>query len=417
MPKKPVNIFWKFTPFWLFLLLFKFGGGLHYSLISPLGEQIYPLWIVGLLMGGSAFTQLLFDVPAGHILDRYGYRRMLLITTAVFMLAAACLLFGLSRITYVTSICISIFGWLFFGPGESAYTLAHAPKEATGKFISFRDIAGATGVMIAGAFVPFGLLLKPSTLGAVLFILLGLAFLAIWFSPPDAKPIHREIKIPTQAHYVRRHSFSALCLVIKKLNPASSTLLLLNLAAGIFYGAVWFVVPLVIAHHDDAGALSMGLSVFDFAIVLLGYIIGNLADKFNRRKLVFIGLLIFAFSGLLIGFNFGILFLLFGFLATAGDELAGLSLWSWLYTLDKNHAHDGAVAGVLSLALDLGWAIGPIAAGFMYTQLGPTWTITYGAIPIVLVWGLYTLMAHRHQPRQPWPGTIPVRPRRLRHKT
>lgn len=416
MPKKPVNIFWKFTPFWLFLLFFKFGAGLHFSLASPLGEHLMPLWVVGLLIGAGSFIQLVLDVPAGHLMDRYGYRKLLMATTAIFVVATTCLFFGLTRATYVLTILIATFGWLFFGPGESAYTLVHAPKEKTGKFISFRDVSMAIGTMLAGAAVPFGLMLNTQQLGYVLFGLLGTALLFIWLSPRDKHSVHKEIKVATQAHYVRRHSVFSVWRIIKKLNPASGTLLLLNVSASIFYGAVWFVVPLVIAHRTEAGALALGLSIFDFAIVVLGFVIGNMADKFNKRLLVFIGLLIFSFSGLLLGFNFDILFLFFGFMATAGHELAGLSLWSWLYTLDKSHAHDGAVAGVLNVALDFGWTIGPIAAGILYTQVGPSWTIAYGAIPLVVVWGVYSFMTHRHKPRQPWPGTVPARPRHLHHK-
>lgn len=417
MPKKPVNIFWKFTPFWLFLLFFKFGAGLHFSLASALGEQLMPLWIVGLLIGAGSFIQLLLDMPAGRLMDQYGYRKLLMVTTAIFLLATTCLFFDLTRTTYVLTILIATFGWLFFGPGESAYMLVQAPKEKTSKFISFRDVSMATGSMLAGAAVPLGLMLNIQQLGYVLFGLLGAALLFIWLSPRDRHSVHKEVKISTQAHYVRRHSIFKVLRTITKLNPASGTLLLLNISASIFYSAVWFVVPLVIAHRTEAGALALGLSVFDFAIVMLGFVIGSMADKFNKRLLVFIGLLIFSLSGLLLGFNFDIIFLLFGFMATAGHELAELSLWSWLFTLDKNHAHDGAIAGILYFAQDLGWTIGPIAAGILYTQVGPSWTIAYGAIPLVAVWGVYSFMTHRHTPRQPWPGTVPIKPRRLRHKS
>jgi len=34
------NIFWKFLPFWFFLIFFKFGASLHYTIISPLGEKL-----------------------------------------------------------------------------------------------------------------------------------------------------------------------------------------------------------------------------------------------------------------------------------------------------------------------------------------------------------------------------------------
>ncbi len=115
-----LHIFWRFLPFWIFLIFFKFGGGLHFSVLSPLGEQLLPLWIVGLLIGSGAFVQLLLDVPAGYWLDRYGYLNLLKFTTVMFLVATICFMLGLTRTTYVLSLVMSTFGWLFFNPGINA---------------------------------------------------------------------------------------------------------------------------------------------------------------------------------------------------------------------------------------------------------------------------------------------------------
>ena len=108
------NILWRFLPFWIFMIFFKFGGGLHYSLLSPLGEKVLPLWVIGVLMGAASIAQLLLDVPAGRILDKYGYRKFLKVTTFIFLFAAICFLFGFTKQTYLISLLISVFGWLFF---------------------------------------------------------------------------------------------------------------------------------------------------------------------------------------------------------------------------------------------------------------------------------------------------------------
>lgn len=412
------SIFLKFLPFWIFLTFFKFGGGLHYSLISPLGEKLLPLWLIGLLMGGASLVQLLLDVPAGRILDRYGYRKFLKITTLTFLFAAISLSFGFTKVTYLLSIAISTFGWLFFGPGVNAYILSHAPKESSGRFISLRDVFGSVGVVLSSASLPFVIALAPTQIGYIIFVLLFVAFALLFFSPKDHRSVHEEIKIPTQHHYIRRHSTLALVKIMRKLNPASTMLLLLQLSGSIFYGIIWFVVPLMIAHQANSGLLGIGLGIFDFAVVVLGFLLGNLADKGNKRTLVFLGLLIFAISGMFIGFNFGWLFILFGFLATSGDEMAGISLWSWLHSLDKEHAHDGAVAGVINLFQDLGWAIGPIVAGLVYGVAGASWTITIGAIPIFLTWVFYQFMARNQKGLSHLPlSMIPAKPHRMRHKT
>lgn len=414
------GIFWKFLPFWIFLIFFKFAGGLHYSLISPLGEKVLPLWIVGLLMGGGSIVQLLLDVPAGHILDRFGYRKLLTITTFIFLFAAICFVFGFTKTTYITSIAISTFGWLFFGPGINAYILSHAPKSNAGKFISLRDVFGSVGIVLASAALPFALLLSPEHIGYLLFSLLFVAFAMIYISPKDVVSAHAEIKLPTHHHYIKKHSVLKITRALKKLNPASTILLLLHAAGGIFYGTIWFVVPLVIVKEANAGLLGIGLGMFDLSIVILGFLLGSLADKRDRRSLIFFGLLLFSISGMLISFNFSWLFLLFGFLATTGDEMAGISLWSWLHALDKNHDQDGMISGVINLFSDFGWAIGPIIAGFLYTTIGPSWTILLSAIPILATWIIYQFILRTysvHIPHISIAEFIPKKPHRHRHRT
>lgn len=411
------GIFWKFLPFWIFLTFFKFGAGLHFSALSPLGERLLPLWLVGVLIGGGSLIQLLLDVPAGYLLDRYGYLKLLKVTTFAFLFAAICLMFGLTKTSYVLSLIMSTFGWLFFNPGINAYVLSHSPKEHAGKFISLRDVFASCGVVLACAVLPFVLVLAPQQMGYVIFSILCVAFLTIFFSPKDKISVQNdELKLPTQHYYVKRHYLPTLLKTIKKLNPASTMLLLLNLTASIFYGIIWFVVPLVIAHQAEAGLLGIGLGIFDFSVVVLGFMIGNLADKANKKTLVFFGLLIFSIAGMFLGFNFGWLFILFGFLATTGDELAGISLWSWLHALDKDHAHDGAVAGAINLFDDLGWAVGPMAAGLLYEFTGATWTIVIGALPIFIVWLIYQLMVHKQPVQVLALAEIPAKPHRSRNK-
>ncbi|MEK7095458.1 MAG: MFS transporter [Patescibacteria group bacterium] len=411
------NILWRFLPFWIFMIFFKFGGGLHYSLLSPLGEKVLPLWVIGVLMGAASIAQLLLDVPAGRILDKYGYRKFLKVTTFIFLFAAICFLFGFTKQTYLISLLISVFGWLFFGPGVNAYILSHAPKESAGRFISLRDVSGSIGIVLSSSVLPFVLLFTPEFMGALIFIILAIAFIMLFLSPKDNVSVHTEIKLPTHYHYIKRSPLISTIKAIKKLNPASTMLLLLDLSGSIFYGIIWFVVPLVIAHQANSGLLGVGLAVFDLSIVVLGFMLGNLADKSDKRTMVFFGILLFSVSGMLLGFNFGWLFIIFGFLATTGDEMAGISLWSWLHSLDKQHDQDGMISGVINLFQDLGWAIGPIVAGILYSLIGPSWTILIGALPIFIVWLFYQLVLRHHHIHVKHLLQIPAKPHRMRHKS
>lgn len=406
----------RFLPFWLFLIFYKFGGSLHYSLLSPMGDSVFPLWLVGLLIGGGSLVQVVLDVPAGYLLDRFGYRRLLLVATGVFVIAAFCYTFGLTWVTYILSVLISTFSWLFIGPGINAYLLSQAPHAAAGRFLSLRDVATSIGSAVSTAVLPLVVVLTPPIIGLLVAALLVIALALLVFSPKDRRltvplPVH-----PEHHQYIRRHALFECLGEIRRLNPAATMLLLLTLSGSIFYGAIWFVVPLVIAREPQSSLMAYGLGAFDLAIVVLGYALGKLADRFNRRALVFFGLLLFSLAGVFVGFHVGWFFIFLGFLATVGDETAGLSLWSWLHQLDRDHRRDGVVSGIINLSEDVGWAIGPIFAGLAFVPLGPSWTIVAGAVPICVTWLIYLgfLRAHRRAPEAQ--HSVPKKPHRSRSR-
>jgi MFS family permease len=406
----------RFLPFWLFLLFFKFGAGLHYSILSPLGERFLPLWVVGGLMSLASVIQLVLDVPAGKMLDRFGYKRMLAIGTGIFLLIAVLMIYRLDALFFALSVVLGAFGWLFFGPGRTAYVLSHASKKESGRFMALRDIFGSVGIVLAALAIPFVVNQDSPFIGGVILIILLVSFFAIWFSPKDERKIKLIENPHEKTHHQRRHLFRNLLESIRRLNPASMLLVLLNFVGALFYGVVWFVVPLIIAHSpEQASLLGIGLSMFDFAVIVTGTLLYTLVDKGNKKTMVFFGLFLFALAGLLLGLSDGLLFLVLAFIATMGDEIASLPLWAWLHQLDKKHDQDGLVSGIINLSEDLGWAIGPLTAGILYTSLGPTPTLILGAIPLLFMLILYYLAVKKHTINVSLLN-VPRKPHKLRHK-
>lgn len=375
-------------PFWLFTLLFQMSGALHYTLLAPYGERVFPLWIVGLLIGAGALVQLLFDIPAGIMLDRFGYVRLLRVSTVIFIAGAAMFLFPFGHAIFIFTLILSSFGWLFFFPGCSAYILSVSPPNVAGKYTGIADASKSLGTVAAMGLLSLALLIPIPAAGALLMLIFALAFLALSFVVPE--PTHAlEKHIPSHHYRVRRKPIGHLLRTLKRFNPVSATLLLLGFAGATFYAVIWFVVPLVIANGMHTVGESLGLVIFDLSVVVLGSILGKAADTFRKKVLVLIGLIVFALFGTLLGFSPGLWFLIVGFFATAGEELADVALWAWLNNLDKDHAEDGFIAGTISFFGDLGWTVGPILAGFLYMTVGANWTIAIGALPLVAVLFVY----------------------------
>lgn len=410
------NPLWVVWPFWLYIFLYKIGASLHYSAGSPLGEQVLPIWTVGLVIGLAAGIQVVFDVPAGFLLDRFGYRRLLKIGTFIFLVAVSCLFFGLTPATYLLAMGLGALGWLFFWPGVSAYTLATATRATAGKFVSLRDVSSSLGTVIAVLIFPLVIRFPIQYIAGVMFFFLAISMLALMITPRERMSVHEEKKIATQHYHVRRHYVGRILKAMKHLDPASGLLVLQGFSSSVFYATIWFVVPLMIVRAGSA-SLGWGLAAFDLAVVTLGFAFGALADRLNKRLLVLGGLLVFSVSGALLGFNFNWWFVILGFLATAGDELSSVSLWAWLDNLNSKHTEDGLISGAITASADLGWAVGPILAGILFGLVGPTWTIVAGSFLLFLTWIISVAHTTNH------PGlkhALPARhakPHRHRHKT
>ncbi len=140
----------------------------------------------------------------------------------------------------------------------------------------------------------------------------------------------------------------------------------------------------------------ISLGIFDFAIILLGSSLGKLSQKMKEKHSVIIGLLVFALTGFFLGRQVEWLFLLFSFLATAGEELSNIALWSWLNKLETDDDNDGKVSSIISFFQDLGWTIGPICAGILYGIFGGELTISFGAIPILITFLISVILIKKH---------------------
>lgn len=413
--KKTIRTFFKeFKWFWIFCLLFKTGAWLHFTILAPLGERVMPLWIVWIAIWCASILQLILDIPAWYILDKFWYRRLLRITTVIFIAAAMLLLYDLTIGTYVLMLIISSIWRLFFGPWVNAYTLSQAPKDNAGQFISLRDIFESAGIVCSSAMVAYILSVSTSTAGLVISIILFIALICIFLAPKDMVSIHLEKKIESHHYYIKERKRINMFQVIRELNPVSTTMILTNFGSWLFYAIVWFVVPLLLQQDTNNHILWLGLWVFDFAIVVLWWIIWKLTDKYNKKYLILGWLLLFAITWILIGFNFNILFLILGFLATSWDEIVGISLRSWLSHVQKDHTNDGKISWILGMATDLWWAIWPMLAWVLYQLIWPSLTIAIWWAILLIVAMIYYLMLRYYDVHHPI--AVVKKPHMWRHK-
>ncbi len=415
--KNPISWFLsKFKRFWIFLCIFKLGASLHFTILAPLGEKVLPVWIVWFVIGAAAGLQLVLDIPAWYMLDKYWYRKMLKITTVIFMIAAWLLLYELTIATFILTTMIATLWWLFFWPWASSYTLSHSPKSHAGEFLSLKDVFQSTWVVLSTPFIIYALNMHTPLVGLIILWLLFIALICIFLSPKDTVSVHAEKKIETHHYYIKDRKRVNIREIMKWLNPVSTTMVLTNFWSGLFYAIIWFVVPLLMQQEASNQVLWRWLGMFDLAIMILWWVIGKFTDKYDKKMLILCGMVLFAVTGSIIWFNFNILFLILWFMATTGDEIAWVSLRSWLSHIQKDHTNDGKISAVIHMASDLGRAIWPMLAWVLYYLIWPSRTITIGWAILFIITCIYYGMLKYYAGEHPMPRPAHNRPHKWRHK-
>jgi len=202
---KKLAIISSYLFFWLFLIFFKLGAGLQYTLLSPLGARVLPIWAVGIVIAVSTLFQLFLDIPAGYLLDKFGYKRMLVIGTLFALAGVLVFFYGVTIPSLIASIFLVAMGWLFFTPGISAYVLSHATRKESVRFMAYRDVFGALGIVLAALSLPFTVNASGGSIATYLGIIVIIALIAILLAPRDKKKITARTSPHEKTHHQRRY--------------------------------------------------------------------------------------------------------------------------------------------------------------------------------------------------------------------
>ncbi len=374
----------RFLPIWFFLLLYKFGAGIHYSLVAVLGARVFPLWAVGLCVGAASLIQLFLDVPAGLLIERHGALRMMRITTLCFIAVAAVLiLFPLTPIVYVITIILSALGWLFFHPAVSTYLLVHGKTAYMGKLTGIRRSCEAIGITLALIGLPFFSHFSAHVLGIViLFPFIGaLIALLIERRTTPATLLDPQTRSRRQRANL---TIKQILTILHKLHPVGLLMGMQTLTIGIFYSMMWFLFPLLVSQSTTPAAYTIALAALDFTVLIVGIPVGILVDRFKKSHIIAIGVTITAITAFGVSLTSTFLLLLFVILLSIGDEFATIGLWAWLDEKTNKTRHEGVISGAITFLEDLGWMTGPVLAGLFATILGPSQTLFIGASLLVV---------------------------------
>lgn len=342
------------------------------SMVSPL-LPVYAkdlgangVWL-GLTFSVFAIVQTFFGPFAGRLSDKYGRKPFIIIGLVIYIIAAIGYLTANNFYQVIGFRAFSGFGTSLIFSVARAYVGDMTPPGNEGRWLGVfatADIAGfGTGPLIAGALreiVGFD-----SVFVAMAGMLVFSAVILIWWLPK-----HSPMELRKRAGEVMRHDNVSFREAVRERLVLAVTLFmgLQSLA----YGATLSFLALRLEDSLHASPLAIGaaFATQDLTGGLMQPMLGRLADRFDRRILVVIGLTGNAIWMTYLGYApVYALVVMMLFLMGAGNGLSGVSA-SALQIVAGRKVGMGTVLGLGSASNGLGIVLGSVAAGVLVDRFG-----------------------------------------------
>jgi MFS transporter, ACDE family, multidrug resistance protein len=350
---------------------------------------------VGLLVAGFSFARLIADPFCGRFIDRYGERRMS--TLGAVIVGVTSIAAGLAPNFTLLLIFRSVggLGSAVFFAALLSFLLRVVPSERQGRVMSVFFGAFNVGI-IAGAPVG-GLLASWFGLASPLHVYGVFCFAAAWlFWRSIYDPEHHvEDRAARWRHLPRTRPFAAALFV--------------NLAYLWFVGAVYSTLTPLFG-RDRLGLNLEGVG-FAIAFATLTELIvlfpaGKATDSRGRRAVLVPSLTALAVLSAALGLTTVpiVFFALMGVMGVASG-FAGVPPAPMLGDVTPPELK-GTAVGLFRFCGDLGFVLGPLAAGWAADQFGFTWAFAITAIPVLIAMALVASNPETMRPREARPAEV-----------
>jgi MFS transporter, DHA1 family, multidrug resistance protein len=345
---------------------------------------------IGLIVGISTITGILFKLPSGTLSDLLGRRRLLFIGLLIFAVAPYAY-FGVNRIWPL--VVLRAFHGLataIFAPVAMAVVVdlfREGRGEALSWYSSFSQAGRLSGRMIGGyLLVWFGF--QPTfsvcaVIGLVLIVLFS--FLRL----PEDHPTE-----PRTRHKSPAELFKGLREVAgdgRVLATSGMEAMLMTAS-----GALMAFLPLYgIKVGLHAGAIGLLFGGMGAASILTKPLMGRISDRLGRNPLIILGQLVCAAVVISIPWTAGFtgllsLSLIFGF----GEAVIGSSTSATVADLCKEKSL-GSAMGVFGTIMDIGHAAGPILTGVLVGWFDYVGAFSGVGIMLMAVTSLFALTVRK----------------------
>lgn len=372
-----------------------YSGSVLYAILPVLYTAKYNEWLAGLIVGSFNLLQAFFLNPIfGNLADRYSSKKVMMISTLSGTVAAITWLlipFLHSSVLFIST--LFLFGGYTLRGVSEAYFLRTSNKNEGGFVFGLSENIYALAYFLVTMSIPYFLITDHQYYAGIILLVCSLTGFFFITHLPEEKIIGEKKSL---REVFTLNPFTALkrgIHFVKKNNYAPVPALTIGLFESIFYGTIWFVFPLHLlqlgSEHIADGLI---LGIYEAVTIVGAAYIGYLADKKDWRKIIVLGWSFIAVGTVALPFfDWPVWLIIVGLIIAFGDNMAAFSGLHLLEAADGDHAEDGSFVALRYLLSDVGYAIAPIIAGFLYYSFGFRIGLTFASasgliLGVAMIW-------------------------------
>lgn len=354
------------------------------------------LQYIGYVFSASTIPGIIISIFAGRLSDIYGREKLILISTIIFATAPFFYIFATNIFFLMIIRFYHGFSTAIFVPVATAAIAETYPQQKGERISLFSSITLV------------GRLFAPITGGAILYITnyyfygvyiaCGISgILALAFAVFLIKIKKREIELPQIENNSEQEKsissfFDGLKIILGNRQVLGTSVV--QASQYFSYGIIEAYIVLLMDYLNYP-AWIMGI-VPTLLILLLAVtkpFMGHLSDVHGRRIIISSGLILSAFSTLVVVYSSGISFILLS-VSLFGIGMAMVTSSTSAYVADvmEKELYGGAI-GALSTIMDIGQAAGPIIAGYILLYYGFSWIFILVSIVLLCAFLIFINVA------------------------
>ena len=349
---------------------------------------------VGMVAAVSAFTGVVASIPAGMLSDRWGRKKMLILSAVAFSSAPFLYLFvtniyQLAAIRFYHGLATAI-----FVPVATALVsdlFHHERGEKIGWF-STSTLVGRFMAPIVGGAIIGALALNPGMSYKIVYLVCGAAGIIVLF-------LTIKIQHPAE-HESKRQSWSETAGAFKTAISDRNILITSMMEASILfsYGTFETFLPLYsIERGMSAYEIGIFLSAQVITLALTKPLMGKFSDRHGRKPQIFAGAIIGAVCiGTFPFFKSFIPLLALSILFGLSLSVVTSATSAFIADLSKKE-NRGSAMGVLGSIMDIGHTTGPLIAGIVAAYFGFAQSFITASLVIIVSAVIFATTLERKQ--------------------